>query len=780
MKKVTIIGMMALMCAVACQREAQIEDNPNYNPETKEVTAEFVMSVATNRAAPVTKMTQADVQDDGSFRGMDRVHLLTYDIPYTGGRGNDAFVFKPADESAKATRNYDLSTVLVANEISANQSSKVLEMSLPLQTNAVVLYGIAPRTKSKDEQGAITGYGDPQGNLINNVYFKLDDRLANMNAFNQFTDLISRILTGILRSGYFEADNTPYRFWWPNDNNMTAECEAWNADKTGASFKYASGPNVGEYIENGNTSYHNGYTMHVGYASWRQYGLDYAAGRDQGQLEEMMGEIYQTITTIRTNGYDPEDPDEAEYYQQELRAGSAQAVFRLSEDVYQFLLQVENGWKTTWQDYVAGLVAKMVHQRAQVFFYEENREMVWRPLEGANGIIEAVNAYLPDRQWESNYNLITDAFFNRGANQPGFPLNLGLPAGAALMTFEKVSAGGMTFDAVGYLKKIPSYGMGGGNVPVQNYRYPAEVVYWTNSSLRTTTEPVSSADYPKKVENWDIDNWAGWTAKSRVQSTTRGVAVTKEINYGSALLKTHVKYGAAVIHDNNSGIHTQEPDNEINVEENPNQFKVTGLIIGGVNDKVGWDFIPVDQTFDKLVYDRLSSGQQFYIPSYGNTSTGFYTMTWDNYDATLAADAQSPVYIALELVNNTGKDIWGGLNLIRSGGTFYMVGKLDPTNAAALSRLPKKNNEIDLSRKNFNYPPYDENGNTLNVPRVFMQDYVTEVTFSFNKHSLRNAYVTMPDLKASNVSLGLSVELTWTDGMLFSDVPLGGETPDND
>jgi hypothetical protein len=55
---------------------------------------------------------------------------------------------------------------------------------------------------------------------------------------------------------------------------------------------------------------------------------------------------------------------------------------------------------------------------------------------------------------------------------------------------------------------------------------------------------------------------------------------------------------------------------------------------------------------------------------------------------------------------------------------------------------------------------------------------VTEVVFSFNKHSLRNAYVTMPDLRASNVSLGLSVDLQWTPGLYFEDVPLGGITAD--
>ena len=151
-------------------------------------------------------------------------------------------------------------------------------------------------------------------------------------------------------------------------------------------------------------------------------------------------------------------------------------------------------------------------------------------------------------------------------------------------------------------------------------------------------------------------------------------------------------------------------------------------------------------------------------------SSPVYTMTWDNYTD---ADKQNSVYIALEIVNNSGKDLWGGLNLIRNQGTFYLVGKLDPAAATVPSNM-KKNGVVDLSRDNFNYPPYDADGKTIRVPRVFMQDYVTQANITFNAHSLRNAYVTMPDLRSSNVSLGLSVDLTWTTGHQFSDVPLGG------
>ena len=53
--------------------------------------------------------------------------------------------------------------------------------------------------------------------------------------------------------------------------------------------------------------------------------------------------------------------------------------------------------------------------------------------------------------------------------------------------------------------------------------------------------------------------------------------------------------------------------------------------------------------------------------------------------------------------------------------------------------------------------------------RVFIQDYTTTANFTIN--SLKNAYVTIPDLRASKLQLGLSVDLTWQSGLTFN-VPI--------
>ena len=137
-----------------------------------------------------------------------------------------------------------------------------------------------------------------------------------------------------------------------------------------------------------------------------------------------------------------------------------------------------------------------------------------------------------------------------------------------------------------------------------------------------------------------------------------------------------------------------------------------------------------------------------------------YTMVWDNYttDAT-----QNTVYVALELTNNSGKDFWGMNNLIRNGASFYLIGKLDPNNASNTITWPTK----------YALPPYNTDGSTIQTPRIFIQDYMTTANFVIGEESLKQALVSVPDLRASHLSLGLSVDLSWSNGLNFESVILG-------
>ena len=42
-----------------------------------------------------------------------------------------------------------------------------------------------------------------------------------------------------------------------------------------------------------------------------------------------------------------------------------------------------------------------------------------------------------------------------------------------------------------------------------------------------------------------------------------------------------------------------------------------------------------------------------------------------------------------------------------------------------------------------------------------MQDYMTMVNLIITENSLKNAYVTVPDLRSSQISLGVSIDIKW-------------------
>jgi hypothetical protein len=250
-----------------------------------------------------------------------------------------------------------------------------------------------------------------------------------------------------------------------------------------------------------------------------------------------------------------------------------------------------------------------------------------------------------------------------------------------------------------------------------------------------------------------------------------------DINYGTALLETTVGYNALTLKDNNKAIQqrdygvTTEEDKEIYI--NDGSFKLVSIIIGDQWPKVGWNFLPIttgDANYRKgYIYDNQITNDGVIPASTSTTSQSNYTLVFDNYqDMTIAtpadpANKQSKVYVALELQNNTGRDFFGKDNLITSGSNFYLIGELDPAGK-----------EGPVLPTYHALPPYDANCTTNTVPRVFIQDHVTKANFKIGVNALKNAYLTVPDLRSSSVTLGLSVDVKWETGLDFN-VVIGGE-----
>ena len=53
---------------------------------------------------------------------------------------------------------------------------------------------------------------------------------------------------------------------------------------------------------------------------------------------------------------------------------------------------------------------------------------------------------------------------------------------------------------------------------------------------------------------------------------------------------------------------------------------------------------------------------------------------------------------------------------------------------------------------------------------------MTSATFKLGQYSLQYAYLTVPDLRSSSLTLGLSVDINWSTGLNFEEIIVGGTT----
>ena len=363
----------------------------------------------------------------------------------------------------------------------------------------------------------------------------------------------------------------------------------------------------------------------------------------------------------------------------------------------------------------------------------------------AAGIVTAEN-------WSTSFGAVVSGDLRN------LPTAFGLPFGAAIL-YKKDDG---TFD---YRNPGTSLMEQNYSTAAANYMYPAELLYFDNSAIRVNDAEQKVSDYPNGVNPWDTE--ANWTAKSwtsgAVTSTTRSVAVKNNINYGVAMLQTKVTLDGDAFADNRHAIISEEADQSLTADE-VKQFKLTGVLIGGQNDQVGWNYLAKDDDWNYVIYDSKIAGTGA-IPTPSGEEN--YTLVFDNYMLGTSSGSgtqadQTNVLVALEFENQS-KDFYGNGNMIRYGGKFYLVGKLTlGDNRIAESNWPTY----------YAIPPYS-GGATNKISRVFIQDFMTTANFKIGANSLKNAYVTVPDLRSSQTSLGLSVDLQWQTGLSFESV-LGG------
>lgn len=303
-----------------------------------------------------------------------------------------------------------------------------------------------------------------------------------------------------------------------------------------------------------------------------------------------------------------------------------------------------------------------------------------------------------------------------------FPNNLNLPDGAVKMQY--VGSDFSYETSTGNLTGLAGF-------DYTKVCYPAALYYFVNTDIATSNQSLDNNDWPTTTTNWTSETEAPWLISgnswgTEVTSSTQSIALKENINYGVASLELTVKCAAGSLPDN-GGAGTP---NYIPVASEG--FPVTGLLIGGQPAQIGWDFLPKASTnFDLTVYDNDIHD----VSAKENSSVGTnYTLLMPNYQATAAA-----VNFAIELENNTGHEFRGQDGVVPVGGKFYLVGALDPANP----KEPAPSGVTD----------------------VFMSDYQTVANVTIK--SLEKAYNTIPDLRATQMELGLSVDLTWEKGFTF-------------
>lgn len=278
----------------------------------------------------------------------------------------------------------------------------------------------------------------------------------------------------------------------------------------------------------------------------------------------------------------------------------------------------------------------------------------------------------------------------------------------------------------------------GNSINYQKICYPAELSYFVNTTTMVSDKDMSNLNDFPAYNDWTNPNGANWEGKSfsenAVANTTKTVGLRAPVQYSVAVLKSTVRCNAATLEDNAKEAGSFDENQQISVPTDG--FKVTGILIGGQPASVDWKYDPAStESFANTIYDKEMNGSMA-AKNETSASNANYTLVFDNKKS----DAQSPVYVTLELENNSDKAFYGKDGIILKGAKFYLVGKLTPNATEGVT-------------------------NPNSVDRVFMQDYVT--TANFNITDLKSAYNCIPDLRTSGINVGLAVDLDWKSGITF-------------
>lgn len=299
-------------------------------------------------------------------------------------------------------------------------------------------------------------------------------------------------------------------------------------------------------------------------------------------------------------------------------------------------------------------------------------------------------------------------------NADNYPGCLGIPEGAAQVKYDN---GNFAYVATSAEQQFGTY------------VFPASLYYWVNSEIGAGNATHSDDWTGSTTSDWNtfVTSNTNYPEHS-VSSTTQSIVLKNPVQYAVSQLVYNVHFNAEQVLDKAS--------HPINVVTGGNaNFKLKGILIGG-QKAVDYKFEQLSGETERTIYDASIDGTLQDVTT-ATDGKNYYSLTLQTEKRAENAneDNQKIVSIALEMVNNSGAAFTGKDNeIIPDGGTFYLRGELR-------TKLGDPNEY------------------------VFEQDHKTVANITIS--SLASAEYTIPDLRKTELELGLYVDLEWQEGLTY-------------
>lgn len=318
----------------------------------------------------------------------------------------------------------------------------------------------------------------------------------------------------------------------------------------------------------------------------------------------------------------------------------------------------------------------------------------------------------------------------------GFPMDLGVPAGAARIKWNS--------DLGQYVADQQAYGKDLNVLSINDYVYPMSLQYQICSDILAAdqlvfqTDPENQPDTYNEFDDWEavISEYENQNADTKVKNSTQSVIMKKQVEYAVGCMSLQ-----ACIDD----VSYLYDANHKEIYFSPGDFVLKGYIIGGQHE-VDYNFQPLeDETNIKefAIYDSYLNGSNQPIVLRKVTPTAA------NYILGLGTKSNKPINIAIE-IENKGQAFQGADGVIPTGGTFYLVAELDPIQGSSPAGM--------------------------NYDQIFDRDHATTVLLTITQTGLSTATYGMPNLDVPHPTVGLNVDLSWQTGLYYDEVSLARYT----